>query len=243
MTPAQLEADQQAYRAMKPSFLGRGIERLTNPLGSAIASAIPKSLIENVLKGIDKAVDMAPLKQPDHDPADLGASQRAAKAIARTARTLNASSGAAAGLAGAITASADIPATIALALRHIRDAGRAYGFDGAGERERLFRLQILEIAALDDHAEKISRLDALDADIAADGSLEPIATQGIEPLVDQVVERVSRAIALASVRRRMGMVVPIFGSAVGGIVNAQFQRDVGRAARYAFQARRLRALD
>ena len=61
------------------------------------------------------------------------------------------------------------------------------------------------------------------------------------PVVDQVVERVSRAIALASFRRRAGMVVPFVGAAVGGAINASFQRDVSKAARFAYQARRLQA--
>ena len=242
MTPKQIEAEQKAYRRSKPAILGRGIRRLTNPVGHAIASAIPKSVVETVLKGIDRATEMRALGDMSHDPSDFAAARGAARSIERMARTINAGSGAAAGLGGALTASADIPATIALALRNIRDTGRAYGFEGDGTRERLFRLQVLEIAALDDHDEKIERLDAIEADITAPGDLTPIATKNIEPVVDQVVERVSRAIAFASVRRRLGMVVPLVGSAVGGFVNAQFQRDVSRAARYAFQARRLKQL-
>ena len=36
------------------------------------------------------------------------------------------------------------------------------------------------------------------------------------------------------------MVVPLVGSIVGGLVNSSFQEDVGKAARFAFQARRLK---
>lgn len=234
-----LEAEQAAYRNSKPSFLGRGIERLTNPVGNALASVVPKSLMENVLKGIDTAMGSPELVGLDHDTSDLKASQRAARKVERYARTINAATGAAAGFAGALTASADIPATIAVALRNIRDTGRAYGYEGDGKREQVFRLQVLEIAALDDPEDRRARLDVLENDIADDGSLTPIATQSIEPLVDQVVERVSRAIAFASFRRRAGMLVPLVGSAVGGFVNSQFQQDVSRAARYAFQARRI----
>ena len=239
-TTAKLTAQQAAYRQAKPSFLGRGIERLTNPFGKAIASVLPKSLMESVLKGIDSAIATPELLALSHDTSDIGASQRAARKVERYARAINASTGAAAGFGGALTASADIPATIAVALRNIRDTGRAYGFGGGGTREQLFRLQVLEIAALDDFGEKQERLDALEADIAEDGSLKAVSTKSIEPLVDQVVERVSRAIALASFRRRAGMVVPVVGSAVGGFVNSQFQQDVSKAARYAFQARWLK---
>jgi hypothetical protein len=47
-------------------------------------------------------------------------------------------------------------------------------------------------------------------------------------------------IAFASFRSRAGMIVPVVGSVVGGIVNSSFQNDVGKAARFAFQARRLK---
>ncbi|GMN02392.1 EcsC family protein [Erythrobacter sp. MTPC3] len=240
MNRSEIEADQTAYRATEPSFLGRGIERLTNPLGSALAGVLPKSVVERIVKGLDKAAGMPALVSFNHNVADMDAARKTAFTIERTARAINASSGAAAGFGGAITAGADIPATIAVALRNIRDTGRAYGFVVEGEREQLFRLQILEIAALDNHAEKIERLDALEADINDDGSLNPVATKNVEPLVDQIVERISRALAFATFRRRAGMLVPVIGSAVGGFVNAQFQRDVSRAARFAFQARRLR---
>lgn len=240
MTPEQIVADQAAYIDAKPSFLGRGIERLTNPIGSAIAGLVPKSIMESIITGIDRAVSAPALLDIKHDTSDIDAARRAAFSIERKARAINASSGAAAGLAGALTAGADIPATIAVALRNIRDTGRAYGFSGEGERERLFRLQVLELAALDDHEKKRERIDALNADIDQNGDLLPVATKNLEPLVDQVVERISRALAFASVRGRLGMMVPIAGSAVGGFVNAQFQRDVSRAARYAYQARRLK---
>lgn len=243
MNRSQIEAEQLAYRNATPAFLGRGIDRLTHPLGSAIANRLPKRMVEGVLKGIDRAASVGELVSMDHDPADISASRKAAENVERYARTINASSGAAAGLGGALTAGADIPATIAIALRNIRDTGRAYGFEGKGKRERLFRLQILEIAASDEHSEKIGRLEALEAEIDASGDLAPVESRSIEPLIDQAVERVSRAIALGSIRRRAGMVVPLLGSAIGGFVNSQFQRDVSRAARYAFQARRLRTME
>lgn len=235
-----LAKQQQAYRQSKPSFLGRGIEKLTNPFGKAVASIVPKSLMEGVLKGIDGATSGPQLVKFGHDTGDIAACQQAARKVRLYARAINATTGAAAGFGGALTASVDIPATIAVALRNIRDTGRAYGYEGDGPGEQVFRLQVLEIAALDDHEEKLARLDALEAEISDTGSLKPFVSKSIAPVVDQVVERVSRAVAFATFRRRAGMLVPLVGSAVGGIVNSQFQRDVSKAARYAFQARRMK---
>ena len=135
---------------------------------------------------------------------------------------------------------ADIPATVAIALRSIRDTGRAYGFAGEGPAEKLFRLRILELAALDDPSLRRQRIDELKADIGEQGDLVHADHEHITPVVDQAVERISRALAFAAFRSRAGMIVPIVGSLVGGIVNSSFQKDVGKAARFAFQARKLK---
>ncbi|MCH2487572.1 MAG: EcsC family protein [Erythrobacter sp.] len=236
-----IEREQRRFRTAKPSRLGRGIERLTHPFGKAIASVVPKRAVEAVLQGLDRAVGAAQLVRFDHDPNDLEAAHEAAKAVARTARTVSASTGAAAGLGGALSMSADIPATIAIALRTIRDTGRAYGYEGEGPAEKLFRLQILELAALDEPEQRTTSIADLEAAIGPDGNLVDAEHEQIVPMVDQAVERISRAIAFASFRSRAGMIVPVVGSVVGGIVNSSFQNDVGKAARFAFQARRLKA--
>ncbi|WP_120076693.1 EcsC family protein [Aurantiacibacter odishensis] len=233
--------EQARFRRSKPSRLGRGIERLTHPFGKAIASVVPKWLVESVLKGLDTAVAMPPLVKFTHDPADLEAARRAAKGVARAASGISGASGAAAGFGGVVTAGLDIPATIAIALRVIRDTGKAYGYPGDGPREKLFRLQVLELAALNETDERDRRIAALVAAIGPDGELIEADHEEITPVIDQAVERVSRAIALTSFRSRAGMIVPVVGSAIGGIVNSSFQSDVGKAARFAFQERRLQA--
>ena len=235
------EKQQADYRRSKPSWLGRGIERLTNPFGKAVAAVVPKQLVEAVLKGVDAAVGAPQLLKFDHDPSDINAARSAAMKVSRAARGISGTTGMAAGFGGLLTMSLDIPATIAIALRTIRDTGRAYGYPGEGSQEKLFRLQILELAAIDDPDVRKTRIAALESAIGPDGGLVDADHESIVPAVDQAVERVSRAIAFASFRSRAGMIMPIVGSVVGGIVNSSFQRDVGEAARFAFQERRLRA--
>ena len=235
------EKQQADYRNSKPSWLGRGIERLTNPFGKAVASVVPKSAVEAVLKGVDAAVGAPQLVKFDHDPTDIAAARTASKKVSRAARGISGTTGVAAGFGGLLTMSLDIPATIGIALRTIRDTGRAYGYAGDGPLEKLFRLQILELSAVDDPEIRADRIAALESAIGPDGELVESAHDSIVPAVDQAVERVSRAIAFASFRSRAGMIVPVVGSVVGGVVNSSFQGDVGEAARFAFQERRLRA--
>ena len=235
------EKQQQAFRDSNPSLIGRGFEKFTNPVASAVTGFIPNGLVKGVLSGIDRAIGAPQLVKFDHDLTDLVQCHDAAKTVERTAKAVSGSTGAASGLGGIATMGLDIPATIAVALRNIRDTGRAYGYDGKGERERLFRLQILELASLNDRSQRQERIAVLESGIAADGNLTEISPDEIEPIIEQAVERVSRALALALFRRRVGAVVPIVGSVIGGAVNVSFQGDIGEAARYAFQERRLRA--
>lgn len=236
-----IRKEQAAYRKAKPSMLGRGIERLTNPFGKAIASVVPNALVEAVVKGIDTAAGAPSLAPMRHDPADIDAARAAAHKVERFAKNVNGATGAAAGFGGAISAGLDIPASIAIALRNIRDTGRAYGFDGRGEAEKLFRLQILELAALDDPELRDERIAGIERAIAEDGSLKPVSGDAATPMIDAAIERISRAMAFATFRRRVGMLVPVAGSAVGLMVNRSFQSDVGKAARFAFQERRLKS--
>ena len=230
--------EQATYRNGKPSMLGRGIDKLTNPIGKALGSVVPSSILEGLLEGIDRAVGAPTLITFDHDRTDMEACRKAAKRVERIAKAVSASTGAASGLGGVLTMSFDIPATMAVAIRNILDTSRAYGFEGDGNAERLFRLRILELAALDGSDEREKRIARLEAGIATDGSLVIRNEQQVEPLVDQAVERVSRAIAFNAFRTRAGMLMPLIGSAVGGFVNASFQSDVSKAARFAYQARR-----
>jgi hypothetical protein len=236
-----IRKEQAAYREARPSRLGRGIERLTNPFGKALASVVPNAVVQAVVKGIDAAAGAAPLAAMTHDPADIDAAREAALKVERLSKTINGATGAAAGFGGAISAGLDIPASIGIALRNIRDTGRAYGFAGLGEAEKLFRLQILELAALDDPDLRAERIAGIEKAIEDDGSLKPVTGDAATPMVDAAVERISRAMAFATFRRRVGMIVPLAGSAVGLMVNRSFQSDVSKAARFAFQERRLRS--
>ena len=152
------QKQQQAFRDSKPSLIGRGFEAFTNPVGGAVANLVPQSVVRGVLRGIDQAIGAPQLVKFDHDLTDLKACQNAAERVAIATRAISGTTGAASGVGGILTMGLDIPATIALALRCIRDTGRAYGFEGEGEAEKLFRLQILELAALNDPEQRKARI-------------------------------------------------------------------------------------
>lgn len=234
-----IAAEQDDYRHSKPSLIGRGIDRMAHPLGELAASVIPNDLVTKVLDRLDALMARIPRARFDHDPADLAAVRAATKSITRRAQAINGASGAAAGFGGIFSMSADIPATIAVALHSIRETARAYGFDDDGPAERIFRLQILELAATGKGAKRAELIERLERSIRGDGTLVTHKADEVAPILDQIIERVSRALVLASAGRRAGMAIPVIGAAVGGAVNVSFQRDVSRAARFAYQERRI----
>lgn len=232
---------QNEFRTASPSFLGRGIEAITSPATKVASKMVPSGWIDKLVKAIDSATSKPQLVNFKHDQSDMQACQRAAKKIENTAKLLNGTTGALSGFGGALTMTTDIPATIGLAARNIRDTGRAYGYEGQGPAEQLFRLQILEIAALNDKTVRQQRIADLETQIQADGGLVDPDPAIADPLVDQAIERISRALAMAIPKKKAGSFIPVLGALVSGVVNTSFQGDVSKAARFAFQARRLQS--
>ena len=237
---AEALAKQRAYEEARPTRLGRGAERVTRPLGGMLGRLIPPGLVQ---KGIDGADRLAGATLPrgvtGHDVTDIAACEDAALRVQGWAAGANAATGAASGWFGAAGMTADIPATIALAARNVRATGAAYGFTQDNAEERTFRLMVLDVATSHADANREERLTKL-RDMAAwlntpEGRLA--LEKGSEWLVEKVVERIARQLGVTLAGRGAGRLVPIAGSAVAAGINASFQTDVSRAARYAYRQR------
>ncbi|MEM7440707.1 MAG: EcsC family protein [Pseudomonadota bacterium] len=233
---------QRAYEARRPTRLGRGAEALTAPLGAVLSKVVPP---EWVLRGLEMSDQAAGWTVPkmDHDRDTLEDCQAAALRVQGWAQGLNASSGLAAGLVGGAGLAVDIPATLALAARNVRATGTAYGFDGDDEDERAFRLMVLEVAttmASEAREETMGRLDKA-ARVLNDPTLRGATDRGTEWVMSKIVDRVARQLGVSLAGRKLGQIVPVVGGAVGAAVNASFQVDVARAARFAYEKRWLMA--
>lgn len=231
---------QQRFEDRKPTRMGRGAERIAAPIGSLVARFVPARLVRQGLEMADRAAGFTvPAGISAHSVEDLQACERAAKRVQGWAVGSNAASGGAAGFFGAAGMTADIPATIALAARNVRATGAAYGFDGDGEEERAYRLMVLQVAtatADGGRDDTIARLAEMAAWInSPEGRL--VMEKGGEWVTETVVERIARQLGFTLAGRGGARVVPIVGGAVAAVVNASFQTDVSRAARYAYRMR------
>ena len=229
---------QTEYEARRPTRLGRGAEALTAPLGAVVGKLVPPEWVLRALEISDTAAGWT-VPSMDHDVDDLAAAQAAALRVQGWAQGLNASSGFAAGVAGGPGLTVDIPATLALAARNVRATGAAYGFDGDTEDERAFRLMVLEVAttmASDAREETVARLNKA-ASVLSDPVVRGAVDGGADWVMSKVVERVARQLGLSLAGRKLGQVIPVIGGVVGATVNASFQVDVARAARFAYEKR------
>lgn len=233
---------QRRYEARRPTRLGRGAEALTAPFGAVVGRLVPPEWVLRALEMSDTAAGWT-VPEMDHDTDDLAACAAAAVRVQGWAQGLNASTGFAAGLTGGPGLTVDIPATLALAARNVRATGAAYGFDGDDVDERAFRLMVLEVAtalASDARAETMGRLDKA-ARVLSDPAVRGAADRGVDWVMGKVVERVARQLGVSLAGRKLGQVVPVVGGFVGAAVNASFQVDVARAARFAYEKRWLMA--
>jgi len=236
----RVQKDQRAYEQRRASRMGQGAERLTAPLGNLISKIVPPELVSQALRLADKASGLTiPSEITTHDTNDLDACEAATLRVQAWSQGTNAATGGAAGWFGAAGLTADISATIALAARNVRATGAAYGFTTNNDAEETFRLAILEVAtsiASDKREKSIEGINDL-ARKLNDPKAKFILDKGGEWITEKVVERIARKLGVSLAGRKAGQVVPIIGGAVGATVNASFQSDVSRAARYAYRQR------
>lgn len=231
---------QRAFEERKPTRMGRGVERLTAPVGGFVARLVPPEAVLRGLRLADRAAGMTlPREITGHNVADLRACEAAARRVQAWAAGSNAATGGAAGWFGAAGLAADIPTTIALAVRNVRATGAAFGFTGNDEDETAFRLMVLQVAATSaerGRQDTIRDLNRMAAFLSSpEGRL--LLERGGDWVTEKIVERIVRPLGVSLAGRKAGQVVPVVGGAVAAVVNASFQTDVSRAARYAYRQR------
>ncbi|MBB5516772.1 hypothetical protein FHS89_002814 [Rubricella aquisinus] len=235
---ARVLDEQRAFEEHRATRLGRGAEAITAPLGSVVRQVVPPSAMRQALDAADR-VAAATLPDMTHDTRDLPACDAAALRAQAWAMGANAASGAGAGWFGGAGMAVDIPATMTLAARNVRATGMAYGFAANTDDERMFRLTVLELAttsATEARAGAISRINQM-----ARGIGGTVAKEGLDWVVDKAVERIARQLGTDLAQRKAAQIIPIAGAVLGAGINASFQTDVSRAARYAYRQRWLNA--
>jgi len=233
-------SEQRKYEEKRYSRMGRGAEKATAPLGGLLRRLVPPGMLRQALVMADRGAGLTlPANARGHDRDDLAACDAAALKVQGWAAGTGAASGGAAGWFGGLGMTLDIPATISLAARTVRATGQAYGFAGEGEEELVFRLMVLELATvrgLEARKDSLGKVNQLARELQSP-EVRYVLEKGADWVVDKVIDRVARGLGTDLLKRKAAQVVPLAGAAIGAGVNASFQTDVARAARYGFRLR------
>lgn len=237
---AKALAEQRKFEEKRATRLGAGAEKVMAPAGRLLRRIIPPMALRKALLAADRGAGLTvPAVLKSHDVNALEDCETAALRVQAWAAGSNAATGGVAGWFGGVGLTIDIPATITLAARNVRATGLAYGFDGQTEGEHAFRLALLELAVttgFDARSDALGRMNALARELS-EPDVRFVLDKAGEWLIDKVVDRVGRQVGASLLSRKAAQVVPVVGGAVAAGINASFQTDVSRAARYGYRQR------
>ena len=245
----------KAWKNETPDVISRAVGFLTYPATRVIQKAIPDIAIQlifdaanflaNEIADTGRIVKAAAVCQiSDLKNKDFKLSDELANNIHNRAIGLAVAQGGAAGAAGIVGLAVDIPAIIMLALRTIHKIGLCYGYECHSEMDKNFALGILSASGSNSMSEKIEALATL-------RSIEiTIAKQKRKALAENAagrqpskeggiiaIKNLAKQLGINITKRKAMQAIPFIGAAVGASVNGWYVKDVGWAARRAFQER------
>ncbi len=152
--------------------------------------------------------------------------------------------GAGTGVFGFSGVAVDIPTIITLALRTIHKVGVCYGFECKDELDQKFVLGVLAASSANCVKEREAALLALkivEVTIAK-VTWKKMAQKAAEDRLSKeasilVIKNLAKELGVNLTKRKALASIPVIGAAVGGSVNGWFIKEVGWAARRAFQER------
>jgi hypothetical protein len=246
----------QKWQRRRPGWIARTIEFLVSPIVYLLRRLIPRSTVENILHGNlsvarrwareGKTLRSLGVAHPSElAAAELMHSHRTVRRIHNRAVWLAASVGFASGIFGIFALPVGMAAMLNIALRTIHRVGLCYGYPAESEAERLFVYYTLSLARNrrpEDKALSLQAMRELQAAIAAKppdpGLLHAPVNDTIRHKAVSIAHHdFSREITRQLVEVRILTSIPGIGGLVALIVDTNYMRSVGWAARHAYQLR------
>ncbi len=152
--------------------------------------------------------------------------------------------GAATGTVGLPGIAVDVPSIITLALRTIHKIGVCYGFEAKTVNDNHFVYGIMSASSANSVEEKMAALAALRSIqvTIARTTWKKMAEKAAQSQMSKegailAVKNLAKQLGVNITKRRALTAIPVIGAAVGGSVNGWYIKEVGWAARRAFQER------
>lgn len=243
------------WKNEEPGVVGKMMGKIVSPFNWALERMIPTSTIEAALSITNV---MAKLLADQKDmlrnlgldnifelrTRDLQLSDKLANDVHNWAIGIAATEGGITGAMGLPGMVADIPSIITLALRTIYKIGACYGYDLNTEADRQFVYGIMSVGGANTLEEKVAALvllNQIEGSIAEETFKKMAGAAASKKASSEAVSSSVRALAKQlgiNLTQRKGLqTIPAIGAAIGGSVNAWYIKEVGWAARRAFQER------
>jgi hypothetical protein len=175
---------------------------------------------------------------------ELTVCDRLAGGVHNWAIGMAAAEGTATGALGILSAPVDIPAIITLALRTIHKIGLCYGYASCTEEDETFVRGILAASGANSMEEKLAALTALNAlrTVLLQQSWQAMGQKALQDRLGKeavlvLIRNLAKQVGINVTKRRALAAIPAIGAVIGGSVNAWYLKEVGWAARRAFQER------
>ena len=221
------------WKADSPGVVSNALGKAAAPAVSLVQKFVPDVAIRGALGSAnwlaEKLADTKDIKRRggvEHVTQLREGSLEACDALANRVHNwsvaLAVGEGGGTGAAGALGLAADLPLIVTLSLRTIHKIGLCYGYECSDASDRKFILGVLAASGANSAEEKAAALEMLRA-----GQLD----EGIS------MQSLAKQLGVNLARRKVLQSIPLVGAGVGAGVNGWLIREVGWAARRAFQER------
>lgn len=246
------------WKNAEPNIASQAIGVVLKPLVWAAEKAVPQPAIEAALTATNRAAewlsDTADIIRDGQVASiqelrskDLQLSDQLADTVHNWAIGVALAEGTGTGVVGLPGLVADIPLLITWSLRTINKIGLCYGYESQNEADRRFVLGIMAAAGSNTMEEKAAAMVFLRQiqvmliqktwKVLAE---EAAAKKLGEAALIMAIKQLAKQLGVNITKRAAMKVIPVIGGVVGGAVNGAFIRDIGWAARRAFQERWLK---
>lgn len=243
------------WKKEEPSVFSKSIGLVLSPVTWIVSKVIPDAAIRGVLDFSSSAAEW--LTDTDDIIRDAGVgrvedlknhslekSDSLANEVHNWAIAFATAEGGGAGAAGIFGLAADIPAIIVIALRTIHKIGVCYGFEVKTKDDRDFVFAILSASGANDMQEKVMALGTLRAiEVSVAKTTwkklaEKAATEQFSKEAGIIgIKSLAKQLGINLTKRKALQAIPAIGAIVGASVNGWYIKEVGWAARRAFQER------
>jgi len=243
------------WKEEEPSVVTTAVGHALAPIGWLINKVIPQKVIRGALDlssstaqwltDTDDIIREAGVTSiADLKKHDLKVSDDLANSVHNWAIALALTEGALTGSAGIFGMAANIPIVITLALRTIHKIGVCYGYEAETQADKEFILSIMAASGANCIEEKVVALLALRSIevTVAKTTFKKMSEKAASNQLGKeaaiiAVKNLAKQLGINLTKRKILQAIPVIGAGVGASVDGWYLKEVGWAARRAFQER------